>query len=343
MLEKFRRAVGLESKDSLVAARKLLYSHGHLKQGDPLPFTLGNELMEGVLKLEELESLCSTVEEARGKSRHLSRDTFRKILKYGLRNLKRVHLEYALLRNAVAHNIDFGDAALHSSEFRNVDFAGSNFEGIHVHDMPYFTDSLLHRAKIGSIRVERARVDLEQGSYILKDDDGWNILKTELNEPGSCSDCEHWNKEIMDPDSPTHQRGIVLFQEGHPLGHMKLKGEPTFLAMRTVRNAKGDVVFWKGMVYALEIPIVDTLDTWSRKFMNSKNWRRVDVENVQKDLSERGSPDPRLARVNLRFIEYAQMYGALDKVREDIESGKVLCDDIYPGSEKPEEGDRAAA
>ncbi len=180
---------------------------------------------------------------------------------------------------------DFTRANLIDDSFDGADLTGSHFE------RTVFLNSELYNAHVGSIDVNGTVVDLESGSIRLSDPDSrWNVHGKVAYELGICPDCEQFNNAVLsyvlqeahsiNPDRAYTRRGIVLFQEGHPLGYLKLKGERSFTAMRTVRNGKGEVIFFKGMVYELDEDVRALLEIASRKHIQAEEWRRADIEDI---------------------------------------------------------------
>ncbi len=112
---------------------------------------------------------------------------------------------------------------------------------------------------------------------------------------------------------------------------MKLKGEPSFLAIRTVVNEKQEVILWQGMIYALPGPLRNALEEQSADYKKSKAWRRVDIERAKElpGLTEESFP---IKRNNLRFIHDPKLYPLMTKLVDRIESGSEPIVDIM---EKP--------
>lgn len=202
-------------------------------------------------------------------------------------------------------------------DLSGVDFYGSNLESTG------FDRVNLAKAKFSRIVIGKEWVDLDSGRLDMPDASPWSL------EPlgryvDSCSDCERYNNRVMDRKSP----GIFLYWGGHPVGYLKLKGERSFLALRTVTTSEG-ALFWKGMVYALSENLTAWLERQARSLDNGKGteektWYAADVE----DIMEHYAPPkghlqhaPLLMRNNLRFLSEPYLFERLDRLRERLEAG----------------------
>lgn len=213
------------------------------------------------------------------------------------------------------HNVsaDFSQTDLTNADFTQTQLSGSNLKTAEMH----------------SIQIDGRRIELWD-RHLEVDSSLWDMTHTSPAAVDSCGMCEVWNKDIMKESRKNKdyvRRGVLLFQEGAPLGYMKLKGEPSFLAIRTVVNENQEVIFWQGMVYAFTKPLRDALKLQSAHYRKSTSWRRVDVEKM-KDLPGVLDEDFPIQRNNLRFIQDPKLYPMMTDLVDRIESGEEPIVDI---------------
>ncbi|OGG58220.1 hypothetical protein A3C86_03690 [Candidatus Kaiserbacteria bacterium RIFCSPHIGHO2_02_FULL_49_16] len=314
-------------------AQDLLVRFGHLKQRESLSQHLIADLNRQAVKVSDIHRMCVNIEESRATFRELGHQTLVDAIHYGLKNLSNINLTRKSIIHTEMLGYNLNGAGLIHADCRNTDFTGSTFEEARL-DWTNFSKSPLHKIEASSIRIRDVSIDLMLGAIQINYEDSWNVLSNaKVDEIGDCGGCEEINRVTLDiiPGAEIHaRRGIVLFERQKPLGYIKLKGERSFLPMRTVRNYKGETIFWKGMIYALDEDLREYLETASflYQYMHGK-WRRADVEVVAHDF-RRYEPDRRFGMNNLRFIDDPSIYSRLDELRKSIEEGKEECEDILP-------------
>lgn len=74
-----------------------------------------------------------------------------------------------------------------------------------------------------------------------------------------CSDADKYHRRVLNPNSLLYARGCVIICNNTPLGHVKFKGERTFLAWQTVQN-KNNFPLVFGGIYSLEESLIRDID-----------------------------------------------------------------------------------
>ncbi|MEK7100720.1 MAG: pentapeptide repeat-containing protein [Patescibacteria group bacterium] len=308
----------------------------YAQAGQPVP-DAGTLLKfaSGELNPQHLQSHLKNIESSRTQGRIISRQELVELARYGIKNLSetRISAQVSHLERLDLSGANLSNANLDDSTFKRVNFSGANMSDVAVHNT-HFDQSILNTVEMPRIRMKGDTLDLEIGGTIVATDDIWNIHKSDVYSLDTCDNCEVFNESILGmpskKDGGTYaRRGIILFQEGKPLGMLKLKGENTFLAMRTVRNIDGEVIFWKGMVYALENDMNLHLAKESRKLEEVREWRRADMESVRGETTLGGRILSGLGRNNLRFISEPSIFNRIDELVADIEAGKEEMVDIF--------------
>lgn len=304
--------------------------------GQPSPErAILERLASGELNTQHLFSHLRNIESARNFQRTISQQELTELTRYGIKDLSETRINAQVLSREL---LDLTAANLQEADLRKSIFNGVNFTRTVMKDVvlddTVFNQSLLYGAEMPSIVLDGTRIDLEAGSTTVAADDTWNVHKSEISILDNCTNCEVFNEGVLNISSNTDNgkyshRGILLFQEGKPLGMLKLKGVNTFLAMRTVRDTEGTVIFWKGMVYAFEKDVSRYLTQASLKVEDSEEWRRADTENLIGQKSEWGRVMTGLGRNNIRFIQRSKIFNRLDELTGDIEAGKEHMIDIF--------------
>ena len=317
-------------EDAVIPAQKLIELYAEHDQPSP-----PNDVLAKITSSPEIFSEINRalVDIARVRKQKLNRllpQTIDISIRYGItnlsgtvipmledKNMSEMNLRDAEIKNKSVFNVNFS-----SADLTNADLTGTEF-----------SHSLLHTAEMDSIRIKNRRIELWDQPLELNDT-FWEIHKTSFGVVPSCSDCERINKMIMKSEdirkSNYGRRGVLLFQGGAPLGYMKLKGENSFLAIRTVTNEDQEVIFWQGMVYALEHRLQSLLENLSESYKDINNvWRKIDLERIGELKVNEGKPHPsRIGRNNLRFIADPELYPLMTKLVERIESGTEPMIDI---------------
>ena len=312
-------------------AAEILLAHGHKGWQGKLTEELAQTLNRGNADaLLLLEKLCSKIEENKRDGVQLSAADLNNAARWGLRNL--VGIQF---RNWSLNNIDFPNSDISKSDVRNAKFTECDFSTASLRELRVagtrFIRSLLHRADLSVINIADTLIDLEKGATTVGSS-VWNAIKVSKASVGVCDDAEEYHTGILhypmkegEVDNGMHcpRRGVLIFQDGKPLGYMKLKGDKSFLAMRTVRDEEGNVIFWKGMMYALENQLQNELVEQSSEFKTSRLWRRADMEKIPRDKKSGW------LRNNLRFVLYPGLFDRLTVLTESIENGQEEMVDIF--------------
>jgi Pentapeptide repeats (9 copies) len=283
--------------------------------------------------LTDIEQVLSKIESARRGRGYLDKDDIKTAIEYGVKNLSCIKI--VSLSDLNLKGIDFQDTRFVKKSFINCDFSDSNLTNAEL-TRTDFDYSILDTVHMDSIQIDGKQVELWDRPAMVEESN-WDLKKTSIESVDTCSDCEKWNGRILthesEEDDDVHyaysRRGILLFQGDIPLGYMKLKGEDSFLAIRTVTSPSGEVILWKGMVYALEWPLRNTLTDKSSAYRNEKGWRRVDIEKI-KDLKAADGTKayPRIGRNNIRFVMDPQLYPLMTDLVDRIEAGTEPMIDI---------------
>lgn len=134
----------------------------------------------------------------------------------------------------------------------------------------------------------------------------------------NCEDCENWNQRILNDESEYAHRGVVLkLGGGVAIGYVKVKGERSFLASRTVRGKEGKILFIKGMVYSVDSRMEHYFR--SDKFPKIRDWLEMDLETIHKKFPATDKPIGKLRFRHMRFIESKEIFEKLDKFNEEFD------------------------
>lgn len=281
------------------------------------------------MKIESPESiarLCKEIEASRMGKTSLSSTEFMRAASLGLKNLEAVSfkgdVEKLDLKNANLRNADLTRTGISNSNFSGANLTNANL------DHTLLMNSLLDTAILPVIKIGKEEMDLRTREIFVSDSNAWDLRKVDIRGRDVCQDCEYYNGGVITkPERNTSldsswyaRRGVLIFQEGKPLGVMKLKGENTFLALRTVQNLKGETILHKGMVYGLEQHVMEWLRTQSTEYREQEAWRRVDVEKMALERTRHGVPLNKLGRNNLRFIADPELYEEMDQLVDRLEA-----------------------
>lgn len=302
-----------EGREEIEVA-KVLRDFGHISFGEQVPETILSDIHDDNLTLPRLEKGCSQLS--------------------ALRNPGHVQAEREEIAFAAAYDL-------------------KNISGISVADSKHSStnfDSIdVSRLDFSTIRVQGQLLDLTHDALALSENEIWQLDNFSKIHSGRCADCELLNKGILQESEvkiiqegyslreakELFRRGVMLFQEGHPLGYMKLKGENTFLAVRTVRDDQGRAIFWKGMIYDLDERVVNFLKVASLPYKSDQGvWRRADMEAVAETFPFNGGSPKLFGRNNLRFLRDPDMYQMLSELTSGIEAGREPFVDIVGPDQK---------
>lgn len=176
----------------------------------------------------------------------------------------------------------------------------------------------VRNADFSTIRIHGEKLNLLQNTLQIASKNPWDTKVVSSDYVAHCLDCEYFNKSILGKGANVEKqyarRGVLFFWEGHPIGYLKLKGERSFLALRTVKDKKGYVVFWKGMVYALDHRLKDWLRIITPSVADNQ-WFSIDVETIADKYGEKD-----LGLREMKFIEDAKLYPAFDELIAQVEN-----------------------
>lgn len=92
-----------------------------------------------------------------------------------------------------------------------------------------------------------------------------------------CQDFELFNSSILSPSNEKYyRRGVVIIANELPLGHVKLKGERTFLAWRNIKYDKGYSILFGG-IYSISHDLYFEVESTQ---VVKGNWRYLDVDKL---------------------------------------------------------------
>lgn len=295
---------------------------------------------EAVPSKEEVEKIVNQARE--GRTRAFTPDTFRLAIKYGIRDFTGVSIPidtYSPSDEVTFTDIDLRDANVECCRFTYVHFGHAQLTGMRVAGSDFF-HSHLEQSTIDSIRLkngeESVEVSLMDKKTTVDNASLWEMPASH-DVVGSCSACEDTNRDVLDRKmfSEYGRRGVMLFQEGKPIGYMKLKGTRSFLALRTVYTDTGEVLFWKGMVYALPSSATALLEQLSRPHSEKRGkWRRIDVETFVAYMRHNDYSARALPRNNMRFLEDSELYERMTQLVDRIEAGKEPMIELLPKEAK---------
>lgn len=218
---------------------------------------------------------------------------------------------------------------LNETQFESLDLNDTDFTDA-ILNRTKFYQSILNTATIDSITLNAQKIDLLKNQISISDDSIWQLEKPFQYMVDNCMSAEDYNLAILDPQDRQSRKGILFFQDGQPLGYLKLKGESSFLALRTVRDSKGQAIFWKGMIYALDSDPGDVLFEMSHKYRNETSWRRVDLERLREFITAQGKEWKGISRNNLRFATNPVLFERMDELTQKIDAGEEPMIDLIP-------------
>ena len=238
---------------------------------------------------------------------------------------------------------DFRGANLSKMDLRGYKFKNADLRGADLTDADVtnanFQNAILSQTRMPRVKIEGKKVSLEN-ELTLSAQHPWVLNVTPLYH-GACSDCEWWNRCVLSKETTNeddrgrespqkgkyYRHGILITHGDELLGYIKLKGEHTFLATRTVRDASSEVIFWKGMVYGLDPILERWLLSASMPYYEERDiWRRADISNIVAVLS-----DSDFGVDNYRFISDVKIFPELDKLCARVKNGEEPFIDILTG------------
>jgi hypothetical protein len=116
-------------------------------------------------------------------------------------------------------------------------------------------------------------------------------IKFEINPNGKvgvCPSSEPRHREILglvkkhpeNTENPTARRGFVILCENKPIGYIKFYGSRSFLAFENLADHEGNLIFIRGMLYAVSDMLIYLLERISLHQRKSSDWYGVNVENL---------------------------------------------------------------
>ena len=298
-----------------------LVQFGHLQMGTQI------SPLQQAAGLSTIQRLCEEIELARGTDKPLTQHVFWDALDYDLKNLSRLRIAGFEIKERNMRGYDLSDSNLENTKFWKVDFSDATLSGAKL-DYTNFRRSFLYRAGLSQIHTGGSMKDLTEGAVQLATDDIWDLEKLPRSEQsvGVCEGAEWYGEQVLGIENRhypnLYRYGVVLFQEGKCLGYLKLDGEPSFLALRTVRNSRGDAVFWKSMAYALDPRLQYWLLDRGISQHRKNSWLRADVEKVMREVIVGNEPEFRFGRSNVRFMSDGKVFSRLGELVGQIEEGK---------------------
>lgn len=259
------------------------------------------DIANEVLTPEELNKVLSDVEEHRGTGASVQQ--FTSVLDKDQRGKSLAR--FSLSPDSDLAGVDFYGTDLTRTEFHHVDMS---------------------KAKLSRIIIDGEWIDLEEGSIEVPEAKPWT-LEPSGAYVGNCDDCEIYNNRVMNKASP----GIFFFWHDKPIGYVKLKGERSFLALRTVHAPQG-TLFWKGMVYALDGRLITWLESKAKEVApfqeEEKPWYAASIEDITASFLKPGGHAQHpsyLWRDNMRFLHNSVYFKKLDELRAklDAEGGSL--------------------
>jgi hypothetical protein len=159
---------------------------------------------------------------------------------------------------------------------------------------------------------------------------GGSKTKIKINEGGynvpTCSGCELFNRIVLFSTKNTREndkRSVILRLNGKVVGYIKLTGELSFLATRTVFSPEGKNIFIKGMVYGIDPNL--HREVWKLGYSINdgpaeQTFRVADLEEILKRISNaHKTPHDTLHFRHQRFILDQEIFDALDAFTESFD------------------------
>ncbi len=176
------------------------------------------------------------------------------------------------------------------------------------------------KAFLMDLEKEACSIDVAEHIHFFDESRNASLVDWRNMDMGACSHMDRWFHKIFDTTSKYYGRGLVFVYDGVPLGIMKFKGNPSFLAMRTVRDRSDNILLVRGMTYVIAKDTIDgAVDDQFGRFIkagisihNGEVFPAVDL-CYKKDL-----PVAQHFFKPLRFVRDATVYRAMhDFVRRE--------------------------
>lgn len=118
-----------------------------------------------------------------------------------------------------------------------------------------------------------------------------NPIKLEISPNGKvgvCPSSEPRHREILgltkkypeNIENPTARRGFVILCENKPIGYIKFYGSRSFLAFENLADPEGNLIFIRGMLYAVSDMLIYLLEKISLYQRKSSDWYGINIENL---------------------------------------------------------------
>lgn len=126
---------------------------------------------------------------------------------------------------------------------------------------------------------------------------------------------------------------------GQPIGIMKFHGEETMIASKTVVSQNGEILFYKGMAYALATHnqfftanlgkkyLVNKLNTTQWTLANTLNTWNINLDDLAAVL-KKAQPGNKIIKNNLRWVRSVEIIRALEELTKNIENGEIDLENI---------------
>ncbi len=98
-----------------------------------------------------------------------------------------------------------------------------------------------------------------------------------------CYMAEELHMEVLSPSSMYYRRGYLLLVNNIILGHVKLKGEKTFLAWKNVENNLNEVPIIFGGMYSIPLDLSDKIERWridGKGLLPKKEWGYIRLDEL---------------------------------------------------------------
>ncbi len=98
-----------------------------------------------------------------------------------------------------------------------------------------------------------------------------------------CYMAEELHMEVLSPSSTYYRRGYVLLANGVALGHVKTKGERTFLAWKNIENNLNEIPIIFGGMYSIPAYLFDKIEGWridGKGILPEKEWGYIRLDEL---------------------------------------------------------------
>jgi len=127
----------------------------------------------------------------------------------------------------------------------------------------------------------------ENFERIFRNFGGKPIKADEVNNYGNsdnfsvgvfCDRAEELCAVTLNPYSEYYRRGCVLLVDNIPVGHVKLKGDRTFLAWKNIENSSNEVPIIFGGMYSISFDLVSKIN--NQTLREDGNWNYLNLDSL---------------------------------------------------------------